>query len=172
MWRKTDTWLRFDFLWIQFEFQVRRCARPYREFMLLPESVLPDEFYTTSSDYVSFERDEFRPYRIHLDHEGQWVSQVRDILAAIEHPRRRGLRPERQLNASKPAALDKANDDKACEVGSSGHKHLAEQAKADMSPRGSQLYVDVTKRGQHKFFYSMLSACAARYVSSDVQVGP
>lgn len=88
--RLTLTRLRFDFLFYQFSF-----SSSYTQFFFLPESVLPNSFYSDQEREVSFERDEFRPFRVHLDNTGRWIDRILEIIRQHPSPRQTAARPIR-----------------------------------------------------------------------------
>ncbi|KAJ5028130.1 hypothetical protein PSV08DRAFT_190909 [Bipolaris maydis] len=90
---------RFDYFFYQFDF-VDQQKRAWTNFFFLPERVIPDEFYTTSSKEGDFSGDTFKPYWIAMDSDGAWVKAVYEIIQRTPEPRLPGKRPHRPLGKS------------------------------------------------------------------------
>ncbi|THW33509.1 hypothetical protein D6D21_09968 [Aureobasidium pullulans] len=61
---------RFDYFFFQFTVSDESSLCPRVEFFFLPERVIPDSFYTDEALELGFDRVEFRPYKYHMDQEG------------------------------------------------------------------------------------------------------
>ncbi|USP75476.1 uncharacterized protein yc1106_02750 [Curvularia clavata] len=128
---------RFDYLLYQFDYQDRQ-KLAWTQFFFLPESVLPDEFYTTEAKDASFDREDFKPYRIALDDSGDWVKEVYNIIQTTPNPRQIHHRPRRRSQN-----LFKKSED--------------EPKDAIAAPPTSQL-----DHFTNRLFYTITAQCAVR----------
>lgn len=96
---------RFDFLLYDFQFVNNSDGGPTFGFFFLPERVLPDEFFTSSDDVVlvSFDREEFMPYYVSVEENGDWGRHILDVIEQNPAPRRLA-RPPRDCVAHQPLA--------------------------------------------------------------------
>lgn len=151
--------IRFDYLWYEFEFSqgfissgVKRAPR--REFFFLPERVLPDCFYTTKSVEDTFERADFRPYRILRDNKGQWIEKVLSIIRDTPNPRSSTTRPTR--SATSQSITDGNTLDAVIAMNS------LKPQKSSVKKFGKQLYTEVLKNRHQYFFDHITAQCAHR----------
>jgi len=61
--------------------------------LFLPERLVPDEFFTTLCQTVSFNRTEFKEFFIYMDPLGDWILRVHEIIRGNPLPRSTHLRP-------------------------------------------------------------------------------
>lgn len=134
-------------MWYQFLVSYNGSERS--EFFLLPERILPDEFYTTLEKEVSFDRAEFRQYRIPMDSDREWLKAVVGIIEGNPHPRLDGHRPLRRKPPCS-ALPTRSVEDKAVPSRPSEKK-------------GRREYKSEVQRAQRQFFYTLMTECAQRY---------
>ncbi|KAK3698133.1 hypothetical protein LTR37_017091 [Vermiconidia calcicola] len=145
---------RFDFLWYQFTFARFPGGPIDYEFYLLPEKVIPDPFYETLDKHVSFEREEFRQYRVPMDREGRWIAEVKRIIDSHPHPRKKGTRPVRTGVDHSLLPED--------EEPSQGSGAPAAGTRASSKAKGRREYKETLTLKHRRFFYRFMKQCAKR----------
>lgn len=129
------------------------------DLFFLPESLLPDTFYNSVSIEETFEREEFRDFRMHMDKDGHWVDRMVEIIKAFKRPRQETARPRRPGgHPARRSAADTSRLPKPL------HKSLAGLASKEL--QGRQAYDDIMTYSHRLFFLKIMTQCAHRYVPS------
>ncbi|SMY28929.1 unnamed protein product [Zymoseptoria tritici ST99CH_1A5] len=145
---------RFDFLFFQFEFSQLPNPVIRTEFFFLPERLIPDSWYTNNNGQANFEIDELKTHRFHKDEDGDWVSQIKEVMRQEQQPRRAGTRPSRPAAEGREAALGLADD--------VANPLRLTRSLATPRAHGRNLYGDVMRSKQRAFFYNFMHECAER----------
>jgi len=121
---------------------------------------LPDEFYTTLEETVSFDRRDFDQYRIRMDAGGSWVRRICEIVQNTPRPRADHPRPARHIE-------DALEDD--LEI-SSGQDQALDPADITYTPaRLSHWaeYYELSEYAHRQFFMGVMLGCAQRLVEQN-----
>lgn len=163
---------RFDFLFYEFEFSQLPNPVSRKEFVFVPERLIPDSFYSGKDKYVSFDIPEFTSgsatagrtgYRIHKDEDGQWVTHIRDILNENPYPRKATMRPMRvnvlaeEVSTGESADGLSSSNDSTIPLRPAPHNVATKR-------QGRSEYAEIMEKKHRRFFYSLLNQCASRYV--------
>lgn len=126
---------------------------PVTECFFIPESAIPDEFYTTTEIEADFDIDVLQEYRMRMDREGRWMHRVIEIVE--QHPQpRRAMRPRRAVGADDPPAIVAQSAESLDDTSLVG---------AVNATNGRALYSDIMGSGQRQFFAEITMRCAIRY---------
>ncbi|KAG9521367.1 hypothetical protein KCV07_g3780, partial [Aureobasidium melanogenum] len=186
----------FDFLFFQFVFSNQLDPTRHIEFLFLPEHVIPDSFYVSSETELSLDRPEFLPYRIHMDEDGEWVTQMHRIVQQEDRPQKPGQRPLR----SDVSTMEKEQEDGIWDMQDENNGQSdQEQHGEDEGPRGETAdtkapsdvqaeqaregsssnalptpragygdFAVLMEQGQIRFFNEVMRQCAERLDSSAI----
>jgi hypothetical protein len=141
---------RFDFLFYQFNYSTRKSSEQLIEFFFLPERELPDSFYSSTEQELSFELPNFSKYRVKMDGAGMWVHMVLAIIRENPNPRATVPRPLRETMAIR----DHINHEPALPT--------AQVVTAQQQSHSRQRYSKVVSEAYERFYTGMMTLCAER----------
>ncbi len=136
------------------------------QFFFLPESVLPDSFYMTEQREASFEREEFKSFRIDMDTEGGWIDRVLEIIQEYPLPRQTVSRPIRWVDKIdvkeqepiiQPGALKQSN----LEI-PFGTQPVKETLSTLVEATVSKNYTRIMVRKHRDFYRRIMDECCQR----------
>lgn len=113
--------------------------------------MIPNDLYLSQEEEADLEREEFKPYRFHMDEQGRWIDLIRGVIEGNPQPRRAGSRPCRDK-------VPDAEEDDSSVLQESIRRGPAKDRK------GTAEYKEVLQNRQRLLYYSVMMECALRYV--------
>lgn len=128
--------------------------------LFIPERELPDILYTTLDKEADFDAyPHLQQYRVTIDVDGEWVSDIKKILLQFPSPRRQEERPLRTkahvIVDEEPSASDMY-----------ASTSIPPSVESDTWSQGRRLYAEAMTQGHRSLFFNFLAECAQRYKPS------
>lgn len=111
---------------------------------------------------MSFEREDFAPFRISRDADGRWIDWVWAIIERYPSPRQAEPRPLRAATGEGWKGEDPKAQAASAQV--EGQDGLLRHAATPPAERGrqQQRFSQLVSRWHRRFYYSMMDQCARR----------
>ncbi|KAG9568552.1 hypothetical protein KCU71_g2701, partial [Aureobasidium melanogenum] len=164
---------RFDYFFFQFTVSNDLNLGQRTEFFFLPERIIPDSFYVSSSTELSFDRPEFLDHKIVMDDDGGWVFRILEILQQEIQPRKLGNRPLRPAEPVAGIDFELAMNPELASEEQEEKRHIdiqedpvcaeeEQNTQTDDSTSGRLFFSVAMRRCHTDFFEEVMQQCAKR----------